>query len=384
MEEFTSAFQAARCVSTPVVAIRTADPASTTQFIIETLKQNRELPPLLGWDLVRGLYAISRNSGDELARVLGERQAATIGPVDALFLAQQLWEDGLLLYSNAHRFWNDPGVMQGIWDLRDSSKATGRMLVLLAAPGATLPQELGQDVLILDEPLPSTTHLEQIVRETFNAASLSEPEHPAILKAVDALIGLAAFPAEQALAISLVKRQLNTEDLWERKRQIIEQTPGLSVWRGGETFEDIGGVQNVKDFLLAVLRGIEPPRVIVFIDEIEKAFAGTGTDLSGVKTEMTGTILTYMQDREVCGEYLNKGKLIYLEGRLQTRKWAGPEGEKRTTIEVVANQMQILDPVPKDGNAAKAAEPAKPAEPVDESDNPFNEPGSEARDQVPF
>jgi hypothetical protein len=67
-----------------------------------------------------------------------------------------------------------------------------------------------------------------------------------IIKAVDALIGLAAFPAEQALAISLVKRQLNTEDLWERKRQIIEQTPGLSVWRGGETFEDIGGVENVK------------------------------------------------------------------------------------------------------------------------------------------
>jgi SpoVK/Ycf46/Vps4 family AAA+-type ATPase len=40
---------------------------------------------------------------------------------------------------------------------------------------------------------------------------------------------------------------------------------------------------------------------VVFIDEIEKAFAGTGTDLSGVKTEMTGTILTYMQDREVDG-----------------------------------------------------------------------------------
>ncbi len=291
MDEFTSAFQAARCVSTPLVAIRTADPASTTHFITETLRQGRKIPPLLGWDIVRGLYAIGRDSGDELARVLGERQAATIGPVDALFLAQQLCEDGLLLYSNAHRFWNDPGVMQGIWDLRDSFKATGRMLVLLAAPGATLPQELGQDVPILDEPLPSITHLEQIVRETFNAANLSEPERPLIVKAVDALIGLAAFPAEQALAISLVKRQLDTEDLWERKRQIIEQTPGLSVWRGGETFEDIGGVENVKDFLRAVLRGIDPPRVVVFIDEIEKAFAGTGTDLSGVKTEMTGTIL---------------------------------------------------------------------------------------------
>jgi hypothetical protein len=47
---------------------------------------------------------------------------------------------------------------------------------------------------------------------------LSQPEHPVIVKAVDALIGLAAFSAEQALAISLVKRQLDTEDLWERKR----------------------------------------------------------------------------------------------------------------------------------------------------------------------
>jgi single-strand DNA-binding protein len=87
---------------------------------------------------------------------------------------------------------------------------------------------------------------------------------------------------------------------------------------------------------------------------------------------------------EVCGEYLNKGRHVYLEGRLQTRKWAGPEGQKRTTIEVVANQMQILDPVPKNGNGAKAAESSKPAEPVDESENPFNEPGTETRDQVPF
>ena len=58
----------------------------------------------------------------ELARLLGERQAATIGPVDALFLAQQLGEDGLLLYSNAQRFWNDPGVMDVLAGDRISRK----------------------------------------------------------------------------------------------------------------------------------------------------------------------------------------------------------------------------------------------------------------------
>jgi len=52
---------------------------------------------------------------------------------------------------------------------------------------------------------------------------------------------LAAFPAEQALAMSLVSAKLDTADLWERKRQIIEQTPGLSVWRGGETLKILAG-----------------------------------------------------------------------------------------------------------------------------------------------
>jgi SpoVK/Ycf46/Vps4 family AAA+-type ATPase len=141
MEEFVSVFHAARCVSTPLVAIRTADPASTTYFLTDALRQGRQPPPLLGWDVIRGLYAIGNDSGEELARVLGDREAATAGPADALSLAQQLGENGLLLYSNARRFWDERGVMQGIWNLRDSFKATGRMLVLLAVPGATLPME---------------------------------------------------------------------------------------------------------------------------------------------------------------------------------------------------------------------------------------------------
>ena len=60
---------------------------------------------------------------------------------------------------------------------------------------------------------------------------------------------------------------------------------------------------------------------------------------------------------------------------MQTRKWKGPEGEKRTAIEVIANQMQILDPAPKNGNGTKTARTpitSEPAEPVDESENPFN------------
>jgi hypothetical protein len=301
MEEFASAFRAARAVSTPLVTVRTTDLASAIRFVTGAVKRGPRPPALITWDVMRGLYAVGQESAEELARILGDREPSTVGPADALLLARELAEDSIVFYANAHRFWNEASVMQGVWNLRDPFKANGRMLVLLGSPGAILPPELGQDVLVLDEPLPSADELGRIVRETFKDAGLDVPDEGLSVRAIDAVIGLATFPAEQALAMSLVAGALDTEDLWERKRQIIEQTPGLSVWRGGESFDDLGGLQNVKRFLQAVLAGIDPPRVIVFIDEIEKAFAGTGTDLSGVKSEMTGTMLTWMQDHEADG-----------------------------------------------------------------------------------
>lgn len=45
---------------------------------------------------------------------------------------------------------------------------------------------------------------------------------------------------------------------------------------------------------------------------------------------------------EIAGEYLRKGSQIYIEGRLQTRKWQDKDGQDRYTTEIVANEMQML------------------------------------------
>lgn len=45
---------------------------------------------------------------------------------------------------------------------------------------------------------------------------------------------------------------------------------------------------------------------------------------------------------EICGEYLSKGKQVYVEGRLQTSEWDDRDGNKRFTLEIVANTMQML------------------------------------------
>jgi len=87
---------------------------------------------------------------------------------------------------------------------------------------------------------------------------------------------------------------------------------------------------------------------------------------------------------EIAGEWISKGRLLYVEGRLQLRSYEDREGQKHNVTEVVVTTLRFLGPA-KNGNGAKAAESSKAAAPADEGDNTFNEPGGEGTDfDVPF
>ncbi len=68
-------------------------------------------------------------------------------------------------------------------------------------------------------------------------------------------------------------------------------------------------------------------------------------DKNGEQQEKTEwhRIVAWRKLAEICGEYLRKGKQVYIEGKLQTRDWEDKDGHKRYTTEVVANEMQMLD-----------------------------------------
>lgn len=323
-------FRAARRVSTPLVCIKTSDPAATMATIIESF--NGSAPAILAWDIARGIHwkneegmkAVwvdllqkpetetlpeSETDKAQLAENIGQQ---TQNPFEAVMIALRLPAKALLFMANIQRALPDnPAVSQALWNLRDVFKLNRRTLVM-TCPDVTFPAELGQDVLILDEPLPNPIELARIVKSQYVAAglvgktkgkadpvpSISEED---LTKAVDALSGLAAFPAEQATAMSLTPNGVDLNGLWDRKRTMIEATPGLSVNRSGETFDDIGGCENAKNFFRSVLAGAEPPRAVVFLDEIEKSFGAAGSDTSGVSQGFLGTMLSYMQDHACNG-----------------------------------------------------------------------------------
>ncbi len=67
-------------------------------------------------------------------------------------------------------------------------------------------------------------------------------------------------------------------------------------------------------------------------------------DAEGKDQEFTDwhRIVAWGRLAEVCGEYLAKGRLVYIEGRIQSRDWKDQEGAKRTTVEIVANDLIML------------------------------------------
>ncbi len=112
------------------------------------------------------------------------------------------------------------------------------------------------------------------------------------------------------------------------------------------------------------------------VADIRLAVNRNYTTQGGEKREDTCflTIVVWGKQAESCGEYLDKGSPILVEGRLQTREWEAKDGGKRTVIEVVAERVQFMGR----GRATAPATVPASAEPFAEQ-----EAGS-GNDDVPF
>lgn len=98
-------------------------------------------------------------------------------------------------------------------------------------------------------------------------------------------------------------------------------------------------------------------------------------------------VIVWARRAELCGEFLSKGSLVFVEGRLQSRTWDDQSGQKRSTIEVVANNVQFLGR-PKGAGTAEPHDQAQPVmPPMDEIPQGMDMPAEHAKpddDQVPF
>jgi single-strand DNA-binding protein len=107
------------------------------------------------------------------------------------------------------------------------------------------------------------------------------------------------------------------------------------------------------------------------------ATSGNRTNREGQKEERTEwhQVVAWGKLAEICDQYLSKGRLVYIEGRIQTRQWEDRDGNRRWTTEIVASQMQMLTP--------PSGEPSRAPEPEEGPPQP-PEPAMDSEDDIPF
>ena len=96
-------------------------------------------------------------------------------------------------------------------------------------------------------------------------------------------------------------------------------------------------------------------------------------DKSGQNQESTEwhRIVAWQRLAEICGEYLHKGSRVYIEGKIQTRKWEDQNGNDRYTTEIIAREMKMLDKRESSGGDQQYDEQGRPPVQDTGGDLPF-------------
>jgi hypothetical protein len=335
--ELLDTFKRARQTAVPLVGISCFDPADVITKLRTQNEEGAKTPiPLCTWDAMDGLKGLNKYGDAAVGSILSpgfekmddvkKREARkewaqlTANPGAALAvisdLPGELFDEaknervvrGTIVFAmNLHRYFEDKPsgengqVVQGIWNLRDRFKANRRTLVILG-PAFNWPAEITNDVITIDVPLPSDADLKNIIETQVKDSGLSELTIKKMEQAIDAVRGLpSAFAVEQNVSMCLTKDGLVIDNLWERKISTIEQTAGLTVDRGAETFDDAGGLNQFKSFGLRLIKSDKAPLLYVRIDEIEKFLGGLGGngqagDNTGIAQDSLGVFLREMED----------------------------------------------------------------------------------------
>src|SRR5262245_41781782 len=333
--------------------VQTSEPDEAEREIVRHARERRWR--VAAWDIAGGLR-LPASPGTALPDA---GPGDPLAPLRALPALADPGGTALLLLHQFHRFLNNPEVAQTLFAQLVAGKQQ-RTFVVVLAPVVQIPVELEKLFVVVEHALPDRATLERIARELTADSPQDLPQGEALARVLDAAAGLTRYEAEGAFALSLTRHNaLRPESIWEMKAQALKKNNLLTLHRGGERFDALGGLANLKDFCARALRpgrrvkprgilllgvpgvgksafarclGNETGRptlvldlgalcgslvgateanvrqalriadamspAILFCDEVEKALSGVGSSAdSRVATRLSGTLLTWLSDR---------------------------------------------------------------------------------------
>jgi SpoVK/Ycf46/Vps4 family AAA+-type ATPase len=244
---------------------------------IEQVAKQLENRPVYIWDFVDGYQ------GNPNDRGFGKRN-----PLQALEFIDKLApnEPGIFILRDYHRFLEDVSVARKLRNLGRKFKAEPKNLIILA-PQISIPNDLSEAITILEFPLPNATEIRSEIEKLLQATqqNLASPSLDDLVRASQ---GLSLDRVRRVLGRAIAEHQsiepADVESILEEKRQTIRQTQILDFYPTSAQMEDIGGLDNLKEWLVrrggsfsekARQYGLPHPRGLLLV-----GIQGTGKSLT--------------------------------------------------------------------------------------------------------
>jgi hypothetical protein len=227
--------------------ITTAEPAEATRELTSLCRAE-------GWRL--GTWDCDRGMTFPLEPIQMPGVTDTQDPIAVIRALPQIANGSgttLAVFENLHRFLGATEIVQALARQIQTGKSN-RCFVVVLAPAVQIPPELDKLFTVVDHELPVRAQLEEIAC----GIATQDGELPTgdeLARVIEAAAGLTASEAENAFSLALVRHgKLEPETLWELKSQQLKKSGLVSLHRGTESFQQLGGLDNLKRFCLRAMR----------------------------------------------------------------------------------------------------------------------------------
>ena len=204
---------------------------------------------LFAWSITEGLIDTTKGTARECN-----------DPMEVLNVVTELPENSILLLRDFHQFFDDPNpvLIRRLKDQLRESRTTGKTLVVLGCR-LNLPPELEREFTVIDIALPGFDELSAVLMGITESTEQKMPKPEIVSDLVDAARGMTTTEAENAFALSVVESGgLNATLVAREKAQAVKKNGVLELIGARETLEDIGGLDQLKDWLLKRKEAFSP------------------------------------------------------------------------------------------------------------------------------
>lgn len=251
--------------SYPILYVNTTECARAQEALIyEAIESSKKKNyQFFSWDCEMGIMQISvSKSGGMEKKSIKFGNSDQLSPITPLKLIADKNDPQILFLHNFHKWINVIDIQQWLLNHIDMMKSNGKAVVILS-PVSAVPKEIEKFVVSIDFPLPSSDEISEIVDLQIRGLSSKQETVNTVKKDVEnnwesilnASKGLCRFELENAIAMSLIdKKKVDPILIGGMKRQLVKRSETLEFVDFKETFADIGGLDNLKEFALKIVK----------------------------------------------------------------------------------------------------------------------------------